>query len=244
MGVEPRYGGLIWNAVTTPPDVHLLDDIVWRALSGAHAHHSVGTEHVRRYARGFSPIVALRDRERPDFTAFDEFCALDEHFYCDGWSGPAPAGWNVESESAMAKMLWTSSDRVADELPEARRLSAVDGAQALALAALTQPGPFGPRTIELGEYFGVFDGARLIAMAGERMNAAPLREISGVCTHPDFQGRGLARRLVRKLIARQRGRGETPFLHVMSENAPARRLYARMGFEELRESVVRVIARS
>ena len=30
----------------------------------------------------------------------------------------------------------------------------------------TNPGPFGIRTIELGEYFGVFDGAQLVAMAG------------------------------------------------------------------------------
>ena len=116
-------------------------------------------------------------------------------------------------------------------------------AQALELAALTRPGPFGPRTIELGEYFGCFEGERLVAMAGERMHAGTLREISGVCTHPDFQGRGLARRLMAKLVRRQMQRGETPFLHVMRGNARARRLYARMGFRARRESVVRVIAR-
>ena len=89
----------------------------------------------------------------------------------------------------------------------------------LALALLTKPGPFGPRTIELGEYFGYFDdGDRLIAMAGERMAAAGLHEISGVCTHPEHQGRGLARRLMLKLIRRQLLRGETPFLHVMRAN--------------------------
>ena len=80
-------------------------------------------------------------------------------------------------------------------------------------------------------------------MAGERMHAGSLREISGVCTHPGFQGRGLARRLMMKLIRRQRLRGETPFLHVMSGNAGARALYERMGFRLYRESVVRVISR-
>ena len=114
--------------------------------------------------------------------------------------------------------------------------------QALELALLTRPGPFGPRTPELGEYFGYFDGDRLVAMAGERMAAESLREISGVCTHPDHRGRGHARKLMLKLVRRQLQRGETPFLHVMRDNASARELYQRMGFGIYRESVVRVIA--
>ena len=79
-------------------------------------------------------------------------------------------------------------------------------------------------------------------MAGERMHAGTLREISGVCTHPDFQGRGLARQLMLKLIRRQMLRGETPFLHVMSANTGARGLYARMGFREHNETVIRVVS--
>ena len=81
-------------------------------------------------------------------------------------------------------------------------------------------------------------------MAGERMFAGRLREVSGVCTHPDFQGRGLARRLVAKLIARQVARGEAPFLHVMRDNAAAHRLYVGMGFRDYRETVVRVVSRT
>ena len=103
------------------------------------------------------------------------------------------------------------------------------------------PGPFGLRTIELGEYFGFFEDGRLIAMAGERMCAGALREISGVCTHPDFQGRGFARRMM-KLIRNQLRRNEIPFLHVMRENASAHGLYERTGFRDHRESVVRVVS--
>ena len=121
-------------------------------------------------------------------------------------------------------------------------LGAAYAQQAFDLAMLTRPGPFGPRTIELGDYLGVLDGGRLVAMAGERMHAGTLREISGVCTHPAFQGRGLATRLMRMLIRRQLARGETPFLHVMRPNEGARRLYERMGFAVYRESVVRVVA--
>jgi predicted GNAT family acetyltransferase len=81
-------------------------------------------------------------------------------------------------------------------------------------------------------------------MAGERMHAGTLRELSGVCTHPDFQGRGLARRLMSVLIRRELQRHETPFLHVMRDNIGARRLYERMGFRPYRESVVRVVSRA
>jgi predicted GNAT family acetyltransferase len=132
----------------------------------------------------------------------------------------------------------------ADEAPDAVTLGPEHAAQALELALLTRPGPFGPRTIELGDYFGYFDGSRLMAMAGERMAAPGLREISGVCTHPDYLGRGYARRLMLKLIRRQLARGETPFLHVMRANEAAHQLYLRMGFRDYRETVVRVVARA
>ncbi|MGA0609717.1 GNAT family N-acetyltransferase [Caldimonas sp. KR1-144] len=220
----------------------LLDNIIWHTLTGPHAKFSAGTASARRYASGFSPIVGFPDPTAPDFEALRAFCAEGEHFYCDGWSGPPPAGWQVDAETTMHKMVWDAPPPEADDAPEARRLDATHAQQALDLATLTRPGPFGLRTIELGEYFGVFDGERLIAMAGERMVAGPLREISGVCTLPEQQGRGLARRLIAKLVRRQMARGETPFLHVMSANTGARALYERMGFRTYKEVVVRVVS--
>lgn len=227
------------------PDT-LLADIVWHALTGPQAQHAAGAGAARRYAAGFSPIVGFADRRHPDFASLEGFCGPSEHFYCDGWSGPAPAGWRIEAETTMFKMTWdldAGTEIEAEPAPGAVRLGPEHAARALELATLTRPGPFGPRTIELGDYFGFFDGPRLVAMAGERMFAGRLREVSGVCTHPDFQGRGLARRLMLKLVQRQLRRGETPFLHVMRDNGGAHALYARMGFRDRLESVVRVISR-
>jgi len=221
----------------------LLDNIVWHTLSGPHAKFSVGTNEARRYAPGFSPIIGFADATDPDFAAMSSYCETGEHLYCDGWSGDAPVGWRIDFESTMFKMLWDGAIPATGETPEAVRLGPQHVAQALELTALTHPGPFGPRTLELGDYFGCFDDSRLVAMAGERMSAGALREISGVCTHPDYQGRGLARRLMMKLIGRQMQRHETPFLHVMSDNAGAHALYRRMGFRDIRESVVRVVSR-
>ncbi|MEO8805924.1 MAG: GNAT family N-acetyltransferase [Burkholderiaceae bacterium] len=220
----------------------LLDNIVWHALSGAQVLHATGTDDARRYAPGFSPIVGFPNLVRPRFDALLPYCAPGEHFYCADWSGPAPDGWQIDSESTMFRMVWGAGLPAAEEAPDAVRLGPEHALQAVELAALTQPGPFGPRTIELGDYFGCFEGGRLIAMAGERMHAGTLREVSGVCTHPEHQGGGLARRLMLKLIRREVQRGETPFLHVMRANTGARSLYTRMGFREHCETAIRVVS--
>jgi ribosomal protein S18 acetylase RimI-like enzyme len=222
----------------------LLDNIVWHTLTGPQAHVAAGSGGARRYAPGFSPIVAFADNERPDFAALAVHCSPGEHFYCGGWSGPVPAGWQIDAEATMLQMVWTAPAADADAGFRPQRLETSHVPQMQALVELTKPGPFGPRTIELGEYFGCFEGERLVAMAGERMHAASLREISGVCTHPEFQGRGLARRLMLLLLRRQLQRGQTPFLHVMSDNANARAMYRRLGFHEHQEMVVRVLSRS
>jgi hypothetical protein len=127
----------------------LLDRITWHALSGPHAKFATGTVDARRYAPGFSPILGFADAEHPNFAALADYCEPGEHFYCDGWTAAAPVGWRVDAESTMFKMLWEGAMPASDEAPEAVRLGPEHVAQALELATLTQPGPFGPRTIEL-----------------------------------------------------------------------------------------------
>ena len=220
----------------------LLDNIFWNALTGPHAKFAVGAGNARRYAPGFSPILGFADIGHPDFESLTPYCTAGERFYCGGWAGATPSGWRLEAESTMCCMHWVGAPPAAEDFPEAVRLGKEHAAQALELAVLTNPGPFGLRTIELGEYFGCFEDGRLIAMTGERMHAGAMREVSGVCTHPDFQGRGIARRLMIKVINRQLQRQEIPFLHVMSANAIARRLYEKLGFRNYHETVVRVIS--
>lgn len=222
--------------------IELLDNIMWHVLSGPHARFAAGGATARRYARGFSPILGFADTVHPDFDALRPYASAGEHFYCSDWNGVVPTGWTLDAEATMFQMVWNGPAPADDPAPDALPLGPEHAEAALALAELTKPGPFGPRTLELGEYFGVFDGERLIAMAGERMAAGTLREISGVCTHPDHQGRGLARRLMLKLLRRELQRGETPFLHVMRANEGAHALYQRMGFVDHRETTVRVVS--
>ena len=221
--------------------IPLLDHIFWHALNGPHRQYSNGTAQIRRYTQGFSPIIAFADPSRPDFAALAPWCAAGEQFYCDGWNGAAPPGWRITVESTMFRMLWDGPLPASDPAPDARPLGAQHAAAALELATLCKPGPFGIRTIELGDYYGYFDGERLMAMAGERLRAPGLCEISGVCTHPDYQGRGLAKKLITRLLLQHRQRGDRSFLHVMRANQSAHQLYLNMGFKDYLESTVRVV---
>jgi predicted GNAT family acetyltransferase len=113
---------------------------------------------------------------------------------------------------------------------EAVPLRQVDVPEMLALAERTRPGPFMPRTREMGAYLGVRREGRLVAMAGERMHAPGWTEISGVCTDPGWRGQRLGTRLLLAIAAGIRERGETPFLHVLESNTNAVRLYESLGF--------------
>ena len=221
----------------------MLGNVFWHALTGEQSAIAAGEGGARRYARGFSPILGFADQRAPDFAALTPHCDAGERFYVQGWAGDAPEDWRVDLDSTMYLMTWKGDLPERDEAPEAIALRPEHVPEAVALATLTNPGPFGPRTLEMGEYFGLFEDGRLIAMAGERVHAGRYREVSGICTHPDFQGRGLARRLTLKLVRRQMQRGQVPFLHVMRHNTGAHSLYERLGFVDFHETVARVVSR-
>lgn len=110
----------------------------------------------------------------------------------------------------------------------------------LALALLTRPGPFRTRTHMLGRFLGVREGGQLVAMAGERLSVPGYREISAVCTHPAWQGRGLGGALLQQVGERIQREGETPFLHTYAHNAPAVALYGKLGFR-VRTQIVHAV---
>lgn len=75
------------------------------------------------------------------------------------------------------------------------------------------------------------------------MQIGNFREVTAICTHPEYRGRGLARRLTLKMVQHQLERGQRPFLHVMTSNTRALELYRSLGFRSVREFIVRAIAR-
>jgi predicted GNAT family acetyltransferase len=152
---------------------------------------------------------------------------------------PPPADWELVAIMPGVQMVGDGMACAPDD--EAVRLTADDVPEMLALVKRTKPGPFLPRTIELGTYLGIRRRGVLIAMAGERLHPPGWTEISAVCTDGAHQGQGLAGRLVRAVAHGIRSRGETPFLHTTAENANAIRLYEALGFRLRRTMTFRVL---
>ncbi len=152
-----------------------------------------------------------------------------ESVYFVGVAPDLGRGWSVEAHGTIPQLLCDSPAAVRAG-PEPVRLTEAHRSDMLALTALVFPGFFRARTIEMGRYFGIYHGRVLAAMAGERMHLDGYQEISAVCTHPEFIGRGYAQRLVGLLTNSIRERGVTPFLHVHKSNTRAISLYEHLGF--------------
>jgi len=226
----------------TPPG-NPLDRPVWSALSTRQAALSRGGDLARRYQPEVNMFAAAADDSA---AALEALAALvpagDEIFTVERAAMPLPPGLEVAKAATVMQLV--AARRVGPaEADEFVALSATDSEEMVALATLTEPGPFRARTHEMGQFFGVRIDGRLAAMAGERMRVPGFTEISGVCTHPDFRGRGLARALSRHVAAQIEARGETPFLHSWSTNAAAISLYESLGFVQRCDLNVTVLAR-
>ncbi|MFG1997472.1 GNAT family N-acetyltransferase [Actinoplanes sp. NPDC048988] len=209
-------------------DVTPLDNPVWGALSGAQAGFAEVHGRAARFAAGISPFHGLADAADP--AVWDDLAALEPAGPVLVPAGPddPPAGWAVTSINQGVQLVGFAVRP--EEDPEATLLTGDDVPEMLDLVERTRPGPFGPRTVELGRYLGLRRDGKLVAMAGERMHLTGFTEVSAVCTAPAYRGHGFAGRLVGAVTAGIVARGETPFLHAAIGNATAIRLYEKLGF--------------
>jgi predicted GNAT family acetyltransferase len=158
--------------------------------------------------------------------------AVDEVLVVPPVPLPANKGLIVEffgQDMGRQYVYWASTGGTVSD-PDIRVLGEDDVPEMMRLVELTHPGPFLPGTIQMGHYYGIGDGPKLVAMGGERMHPGRFCEISAVCTDPDYRRRGYARRLVLHLMGTILARGEAPMLHCSADNAPAIRLYEQLGF--------------
>jgi len=206
-----------------------LDNPIYSALGGPHARFAQVRGRARRYPDDVAPFFAL-----PEAASEQDWHDAARLFapgtYAAVWlegAGP-PDGWRAVTAFDLVQMV---GERVTGaQFPEAIRLGAGDVPEMLELVEETEPGPFLPRTIELGDYLGIRDRGQLVAMAGERFRVDGWTEISAVCTRPSHRGRGLASQLIGALVAAIQSRSEGVFLHVLESNTTAIRLYEQLGF--------------
>jgi GNAT superfamily N-acetyltransferase len=208
---------------------HALDNPVWAALRSHHSHFAVVEDSAGRYPAEVAPFVAVGSVGSRATEQLARLVNPGESVYVVGLVPELGAGWTVHSTGGCPQMVCRSPSTVKPG-PEWTVLSEAHRADMLALTALVFPGFFRARTLEMGQYLGIYCGKVLVAMAGERMRLDGYREISAVCTHPEFLGRGYAQRLVAQLSNACLERGVTPFLHVHRDNVRAMSVYERLGY--------------
>ena len=208
-----------------------LDRPVWATL--AHAPQlAEGSELARRYRRDVNMFASARDDSDESTAALAGLLHPGDTVYV--LQVPViriPSGLTLAREAQGVQMVATRSIDAEDGPDGIVVLGDADAKEMLALATLTEPGPFLERTHTMGRFIGVRIDGRLAAMAGERMRFPGFTEVSGVCTHPDFRGRGLARRLSSVVANNIQQRGDQAFLHAWTSNRAAITLYEKLGFE-------------
>jgi len=221
---------------------HPLDDMIWGALHGAHHALALRRDAAVRYPDGMPPFAALRGEpvaaleELASLMAPDAAVALTSPL-----PDPLPTGWKTLGEIRLIQMVCEGSIAPPEVMPEL--LSADDVPEMLALVEATQPGPFGPRSIELGRYVGYrSEQGALLAMAGERLRPPGYTEVSAVCTHPDARRKGLGEAATRGIAAVAQRRGEVPFLHLEASKSDVLvPFYERLGFARRRALTLRIL---
>lgn len=213
-----------------PP--HPLDNPIWESLKTRQQGFALGDDRARRYPANMAPFAAVPEAGARVDDELRALIAPGESVYFVGVAPPRPADFNVIAESVVIQMLSTRRIQMPLEPSSWRTLTNADRPAMFNLTAMVFPGFFRERTNAMGRYLGISLDGRLAAMAGERMATDAYIEVSAVCTHPKFVGRGYGAALVGMLVNDIFDRGLTPCLHVGEHNSRAIRLYERLGFVE------------
>jgi predicted GNAT family acetyltransferase len=210
--------------------MHELDRPIWHALTTRQRRFAQGSELALRFDPVVSPFAACRDNAPHSLAALTDLVPeTGALVLLQAEAAPVPKGCETTLVARGVQMLLSEPRPRTLEHP-ALELGAADADAMMELASLTKPGPFLPGTRRLGRFVGIPIDGRLAAMAGERLQAGGHTEVSAVCTHPDFRGRGLAAQLSSLVVGRILARGERPFLHAFADNHQAIRLYEALGF--------------
>ena len=210
---------------------HVLDNPGWNALISGNKNLALGNDEVRYFAPDVSPFIGLKDKSAAQFGQLYNMIDNDRIIgFISNTESETPKNWKLIQPNKTFQMIYDSPASPAEVEIELVPLNEQHVPQMLELTKLTNPGPFAPRTIDFGHYYGVFDGDKLVAMAGQRLHIFEYTEISAVCTHPDYLGRGYAKQLLLGHIHRMRAANNIPILHVRTTNERALKVYENVGF--------------
>jgi ribosomal protein S18 acetylase RimI-like enzyme len=211
-----------------------LDNPFWSSLQTRHRDIAMCTTEVARFPADYAPFLGVAHAGVNSSDVFSSLLAPGESVYLLGVAPTLNNDWQMKAFRPLAQMICEAPLEVIDG-PEIIPLSDEHRTDVLDLTSRIYPHYFRTRTMELGRYFGIYQSGKLAAMIGERLGADAHQEISAVCTDPDFNGRGYARRLLAFLSNDNLQRNRQPFLHVSHENNRALSLYEAMGYRIRRD---------
>ena len=223
---------------------HPLDHVIWRALTGRQRNVAEGDHLALRYLAPIAPFAATIDASTASFKSLLGLLPAGDRIALFTLEEITPPSFfSVIERRTVDQMVLVGMPSCAGSVP-IDELGVKDIPDTLALVEATHPGPFGARTIELGQYIGVRRHGMLVAMAGERMRLDGFTEISAVCVHPSCRGQGLAAELISALARSIASRAERSFLHVFNSNHPAIDLYCKLGFVLRRHLHLTILAKA
>jgi ribosomal protein S18 acetylase RimI-like enzyme len=221
--------------------MHPLDQPIWHALNTRQEMLAEDGGRARRYPPAIAPFADMTDMSAQSFAALSALMSRSDQAVLFTREAVAPPPeFKILLAATGEQMIGAPAD-TSGNTDDIVRLGVDDVPAMMELTAFTKPGPFALRTHELGTFLGVKIDGRLVAMAGERMKPADYTEITAVCVHPDYRGRGYAQSLLGAVARQISARGEVPFLHVLSDNSSAIALYHRQGMEIRRRLHVTVL---
>jgi len=221
---------------------HVLDNPIYYALTSAHNHIAKGVDEVKYYTEDIASFAGLKDNSQENLATLYQISAAESLFvFFSKMPVEIPVQWKLLTQIDMFQLVYRGKEVPLADAEGITDLDQEHVGEMISLVELTKPGPFLSRTIELGNYTGIFIDGKLAAMAGHRFHPSPYREVSAVCTHPDHLGKGYAFRILQEQIKRILQRSEIPFLHVRNDNYGAIKLYQKLGFEIRTEMIAYVI---
>jgi ribosomal protein S18 acetylase RimI-like enzyme len=112
-------------------------------------------------------------------------------------------------------------------------LSDLEAIQGLLSGQHDQPDAFVPTQLEIGPFFGLYEGDELVSMAGTHIQShwASVAAIGNIFTRPDQRGRGFATKVTAAVVKNVISQGiKTIVLNVGMDNHPALACYRKLGF--------------